>query len=326
MVQESWSDILDKNLYQDLFGGRYAFPIANEKNRALEKQLKEKQKEVAVYNVKLQESNLRIETISDHFRDVQQQLQYTQQICKARQRELDAEVSLQKLLYHEEQWFLQQIQQYKKEIKELHEKQAARENSVTQYQHIIEEIKTAMQWDNSALGAWLDEQACQEEDILALLKYTEHDESKIKSLSNQPRKTGPNDAVTHVAKCELIQESKDLKFRSSGETFHINTEMNCTSKNLIYCVKCAGCGLDYIGQTRDQLGNRMTIHRQQINHPELRQIGLSKHLDQCVKEKHLKYSVVPFYKVGKDCEQTRKTMEKHFIHKYKLELNEIPLK
>ncbi|XP_076356242.1 coiled-coil domain containing protein 39 isoform X2 [Tachypleus tridentatus] len=185
MVQESWSDILDKNLYQDLFGGRYAFPIANEKNRALEKQLKEKQKEVAVYNVKLQESNLRIETISDHFRDVQQQLQYTQQICKARQRELDAEVSLQKLLYNEEQWFLQQIQQYKKEIKELHEKQAARENSVTQYQHIIEEIKTAMQWDNSALGAWLEEQACQEEDILALLKYTEHDESKIKAYNLQ---------------------------------------------------------------------------------------------------------------------------------------------
>ncbi|XP_013779426.1 coiled-coil domain-containing protein 39-like [Limulus polyphemus] len=207
MVQESWSDILDKNLYQDLFGGKYAFPIANEENRALEKQLKEKQKEVAVYNFKLQESNLRIKTINDHFRDVQQQLQYTQQIYKARQRELDAEVNLQKLLYNEEQWLLQQIQQYKKEIKDLHEKQAARENSITQNQHIIEEIKTAMQWDNSALGAWLEEQVRQEEDILALLKYTEHDESKIKAINLQLQRLNEEEKKK---KQELYEANTDV--------------------------------------------------------------------------------------------------------------------
>ena len=101
--------------------------------------------------------------------------------------------------------------------------------------------------------------------------------------------------------------------------------MDCTSRNLIYCIKCAGCGENYIGQTGDQLKNRMTIHRQQINHPDLRQIGLSEHLDTCAHDKNPQFNVIPFYKVKKDCEDTRKAMEKYFICKFKPKLNEIPL-
>ena len=101
--------------------------------------------------------------------------------------------------------------------------------------------------------------------------------------------------------------------------------MDCTSKNLIYCIQCEGCEKNYIGQTGDQLRNRMTIHRQQISHPELRQIGLSQHIDRCPGERHPNFKGIPFYKVGKDCEETRKTMEKYFIKKFKPELNEIPL-
>ena len=83
---------------------------------------------------------------------------------------------------------------------------------------------------------------------------------------------------------------------------------------------------NYIGQTGDQLKNRMTIHRQQLNHPELRQLGLSEHLETCAYSKHPKFRVIPFYKVSRDCEDTRKSIERHFIRKYQPKLNEIPLK
>ena len=59
--------------------------------------------------------------------------------------------------------------------------------------------------------------------------------------------------------------------------------MTCISKNLVYCITCAGCNKYYIGQTGDCLRNRVTVHRQQINHPELRQIDLSGHLATCAK-------------------------------------------
>ena len=46
--------------------------------------------------------------------------------------------------------------------------------------------------------------------------------------------------------------------------------MDCTTKNVIYMyyIKCNGCKKDYIRQTGDQLKNRMTVHRQQINNPK----------------------------------------------------------
>ena len=72
--------------------------------------------------------------------------------------------------------------------------------------------------------------------------------------------------------------------------------MDCTTKNMIYCIKCNGCKKDYIGQTGDQLKNRTTVHRQQINNHETRQISLSEHLDNCSKDNN-KFMVIPFYKV-----------------------------
>lgn len=33
--------------------------------------------------------------------------------------------------------------------------------------------------------------------------------------------------------------------------------MNCKSKNIIYCMTCDGCGENYIGQTGTKLADRM---------------------------------------------------------------------
>ena len=76
--------------------------------------------------------------------------------------------------------------------------------------------------------------------------------------------------------------------------------MDCTTINVIYCIKCNGCKKDYIGQTGYQLKkklktkNRITVHRQQINNAETRQISLSEHLENCSKENN-KFMVIPFY-------------------------------
>ena len=66
--------------------------------------------------------------------------------------------------------------------------------------------------------------------------------------------------------------------------------MKCTCK-----IACAGCHKQYLGQTRDILRNRLTVYRQQINNPELRQISLItiwKYV-----EKIQKSSKVPFLKM-----------------------------
>ena len=64
------------------------------------------------------------------------------------------------------------------------------------------------------------------------------------------------------------------------------------------------------GSTKKKLKtkNRITVHEQQINNAETRQISLSEHLENCSKE-NKKIMVIPFYKVKRDDEETRKTME-----------------
>ena len=123
--------------------------------------------------------------------------------------------------------------------------------------------------------------------------------------------------------CPIIKETEELIFTNSREKFKIRTKMDCTSQNLVYCIKCNGCGKDYIGQTGDQLKNRMTIHRQQINNPKTRQIKLSEHLENCARNHEHKFSVIPFYKIKRSDEGSRKTIESFFISKFKPELNKL---
>ena len=73
--------------------------------------------------------------------------------------------------------------------------------------------------------------------------------------------------------------------------------MTCISKNLVYCITCAGCNNYYIGQTGDCLRNRVTVHRQQINHPELRQIDLSGYLATCAKGRDPQFHIITFFKI-----------------------------
>ena len=71
--------------------------------------------------------------------------------------------------------------------------------------------------------------------------------------------------------------------------------MTCISKNPVYCITCAGCNKYYTGQTEDCLRNRVTVHRQQINHPELWQIDLSGHLATCAKGPDPQFHIIPFF-------------------------------
>ena len=63
-------------------------------------------------------------------------------------------------------------------------------------------------------------------------------------------------------------------------------------KNLVYCITCAGCNKYYIGQIEDCLRNRVTVHRQQINHAEPRQIDLSGHLATYAKGRDPQFHII----------------------------------
>eukprot|EP00061_Rhincodon_typus_P000258 g11060.t1 len=43
----------------------------------------------------------------------------------------------------------------------------------------------------------------------------------------------------------------------------------CTSANVVYCIRCSGCGLPYIGETKRKLGDRFVEHLLSVRNKQL---------------------------------------------------------
>ena len=52
--------------------------------------------------------------------------------------------------------------------------------------------------------------------------------------------------------CDILVEGESFKFKN-GPLFKLKTNMDCSSKNLLYVIKCKGCEENYIGQTGNDL-------------------------------------------------------------------------
>ena len=123
--------------------------------------------------------------------------------------------------------------------------------------------------------------------------------------------------------CPYMPTTDKLEFKSNDKqkTFQLKDSFSCTSRNLIYCMTCNGCGKKYIGETGGILRNRMTLHRQHIREKKYQILNVSKHISICAKGISPEFHVVPFYKLKTDNENQRKIKEKHFIDIFQPELN-----
>ena len=113
-------------------------------------------------------------------------------------------------------------------------------------------------------------------------------------------------------------ETASEKTFKNGLVFKVNADMNCKTSNVIYCITCPSCHENYIGQTGNSLCERVRVHKQQIRHPNLRQIPLSGHLEQCANRT---FKIFPFYKNIRTDASYRKTLELKFIRQFQAKLN-----
>ncbi len=52
-----------------------------------------------------------------------------------------------------------------------------------------------------------------------------------------------------------------FKSKSTGRQYNIKTQITCRSRNLVYLISCAKCGMQYVGETEQALHLRMNGHR-----------------------------------------------------------------
>ena len=120
--------------------------------------------------------------------------------------------------------------------------------------------------------------------------------------------------------CVHLIEGDAFEFKC-GRKFYVHESMTCAVKNVLYVIKCGGCGEEYIGQTGDFLRKRVTVHNQQIRDPKTRMLYVSGHIDICAHQLIPKYMIFPFYKMYSESVSFRCAKENYFINLLKPKLN-----
>ena len=62
----------------------------------------------------------------------------------------------------------------------------------------------------------------------------------------------------------MIQCTQTFRSTSTKEKFILDCTATCQTRHIIYLLECATCGLQYIGQTEEQLNKRMRNHRSDV--------------------------------------------------------------
>lgn len=145
--------------------------------------------------------------------------------------------------------------------------------------------------------------------LLTRAKFMSHNNAEVKKCNR------PNCGL-----CIHLLEGSSSTF-NCGTNFKIHEHMSCDVKNVVYVMKCRGCGDEHIGETGNLLRQRVMYHNQQIRDPRTRMLKVTEPIANCANTVIPKYKIFPFYKMYSDSTKLRRAKEKLFINMLKPKLN-----
>eukprot|EP00062_Callorhinchus_milii_P021610 gi/632978509/ref/XP_007905952.1/ PREDICTED: coiled-coil domain-containing protein 39 [Callorhinchus milii] len=200
----------------------FAIPVANTENKDLEANVQKMEKEKIHLHNKLAEFKDRIHALTQHLKNVKQELNYTQSLQQAREKEIESETHFKILAEREIERLNQEMLRLENELVGLKERKNIMENNIFRSTQRIEGLKCQLNWDKQALEAWLEESARTDEDAITIEKYSQRDEGKIRDLmirmermtddANKKRKQLDNEMTeTIAAQMELDKTAQDFR-------------------------------------------------------------------------------------------------------------------
>ena len=148
--------------------------------------------------------------------------------------------------------------------------------------------------------------------LLRILQHSRFDEVRPTFRSAGVTKCGsPNCKL-----CLCILQVDTVLFSNSGVNFKIKTNMDCTTRNVIYSLFCNLCKQSYIGETVN-LRSRVNAHRNNSKTVDNAVMQVSKHICNCGQG----FIVCPLLKVNRECKITRLVKEDNLVKLLKPDLN-----
>lgn len=113
--------------------------------------------------------------------------------------------------------------------------------------------------------------------------------------------------------CKHIQSTTTVKSTASDYLHKITSSFTCTSSNVIYCLECAACKKQYIGETGQQIHTRLNGHRADTKHNLPKAVASHFNEHGHIFDKARLYILQTNFRSPRE----RKYTESYLIHKFK---------
>ena len=86
--------------------------------------------------------------------------------------------------------------------------------------------------------------------------------AKVPNTSIRPRRIVPGmQKCNNCPICPFVDTGKTVKATAINYKIDINTQVNCQTRNIIYCITCSKCRVQYVGESERTLQDRFSDHR-----------------------------------------------------------------
>ena len=105
-----------------------------------------------------------------------------------------------------------------------------------------------------------------------------------------------------------------MKSTANNFSVEINTEVNCQTKGIVYCITCKKCSVQYIGTSKKSLQDRFANHRGYVTNKDFSQ-ATGRHFNSrghSISD----MTVVIVEKVFSEDRLLREERESHFIREF----------
>ena len=121
--------------------------------------------------------------------------------------------------------------------------------------------------------------------------------------------------------CKILKKEGSITSHKSGEKFGTKTEVTCKSSNIIYCIECSRCNIQYVGQTKRQMRERIGEHLGYIRRKKWKN-DVPVHFNKCDHEgeKDVRVHILDFIYCHPNSDrgkQLRLRIEFNWIHRLK---------